>query len=321
MLISKLKFVLLLMIIHLSLSDISNCEDSIKLQKTESSSQLLVQTMDIYSGSQKLLSYIYDEKQYKPYVKELFTPSGINILLDSPDDHKHHHGLMFAVKVDGVNFWEETPQSGWQILKSTAKINNITKTNSAANEFLNEILWITPDKKDVFLIEKRRIRIEPCSIFDTNLLNWKCELTVPTSKKSATLTGAHYHGLGMRFIRSMDKGGHFFTATNKEGKIFRGDEKLIPDRWCAYTSHAKNGQKVTVAMFANPENSGGETIWFTMKVPFAYLSATMSLHENSFILNRGEALLLQYGVALWDGEIDAQGIEKMYQHWLEQVKR
>jgi len=319
--IKKLKFVLLLMFIFLSKNDVIISKDNIKQKNKESCSQFLVQTMDIYSGSKKLLTYFYDESQYKPYVKELFTPNGINILLDSPDDHKHHHGLMYAIKVDGVNFWEETPQSGWQIITSTSKINNKTKSNSSANGFVNEILWLASDKKKILLTEKKQIRIEPCSQFDSNLLTWICELTLPDSKKSATLTGAHYHGLGMRFIRSMDKEGRFFTADDKQGEIFRGEERLISDRWCAYTANAKNGKRVTVAMFGDPENSGGETIWFTMKVPFAYLSATMKLHESSFKLNRGDKLILQYGVALWDGEINAQRIEKMYQYWIDQIKR
>ena len=50
--------------------------------------------------------------QIKPYVRELAPLRGDNILRDSPFDHKHHHGLMFAIRVNGVNFWEETPGCG-----------------------------------------------------------------------------------------------------------------------------------------------------------------------------------------------------------------
>ncbi|MBI4579868.1 MAG: PmoA family protein, partial [Planctomycetes bacterium] len=55
----------------------------------------------------------------KPYVEQLLTPSGVNVLRDSPSDHKHHHGIMFAVAVDGVNFWEEREPFGRQISRST----------------------------------------------------------------------------------------------------------------------------------------------------------------------------------------------------------
>ena len=58
--------------------------------------------------------YRYGDVPFKPYVKELFTMGGLNVLLDAPHDHLHHHGLMFAVAVDGVNFWEESPRAGRQ---------------------------------------------------------------------------------------------------------------------------------------------------------------------------------------------------------------
>ena len=42
----------------------------------------------------------------KPSIHPL-TLSGHPITLSSPHDHVHHRGVMFAMKVDGVNYWEE----------------------------------------------------------------------------------------------------------------------------------------------------------------------------------------------------------------------
>ena len=85
-----------------------------------------------------------------------------------------------------------------------------------------------------------------------------------------TLSGSHYFGLGMRFVRSMD-GGEFFNADGKEGTIFRGEERLVRSNWCAYTA-AIDGKPVTVAMLGHPDNPRHPTTWFTMAKPFAYLS-------------------------------------------------
>ena len=79
-------------------------------------------TVVLYHNSKKLLLYTWIDTLFKPYVKELFTPAGLNVLLDSPDDHKHHHGLMLAYKVDGINFWEETENSGRQ---KSVEISNL----------------------------------------------------------------------------------------------------------------------------------------------------------------------------------------------------
>src|SRR5215469_14141282 len=60
----------------------------------------------LYEG-QKILVYSFAQEKFKPYVKELCTFSGHNILRDSPQDHLHHHGLMYGIVVNGLNFWEE----------------------------------------------------------------------------------------------------------------------------------------------------------------------------------------------------------------------
>ena len=64
-------------------------------------------TATIRAGDRTVLEYRTKASPMKPYIRELFTPGGVQILRDSPADHKHHHGLMFALGVDGVDFWEE----------------------------------------------------------------------------------------------------------------------------------------------------------------------------------------------------------------------
>ena len=52
----------------------------------------------IQAGKSPVLQYRYGDVPFKPYIKELYTPGGLNILLDAPPDHLHHHGLMFALR-------------------------------------------------------------------------------------------------------------------------------------------------------------------------------------------------------------------------------
>jgi len=51
-----------------------------------------------------LLVYVFATNQLKPYVRELDALSGVNVLRDAPADHLHHHGLMYAIRVNSVNF-------------------------------------------------------------------------------------------------------------------------------------------------------------------------------------------------------------------------
>src|SRR5687767_11594272 len=70
--------------------------------------------LKVSHAERPLLIYNFHSNNFKPYVKELYTPGGNNIVQDSPADHLHHHGLMYAIRINGVNFWEEAKDSGHQ---------------------------------------------------------------------------------------------------------------------------------------------------------------------------------------------------------------
>jgi hypothetical protein len=146
------------------------------------------------------------------------------------------------------------------------------------------------------------------------MLMWESRLAVPTGKETVTLTGSHYFGLGLRFIRAMDAKGAFRNAGDKPGSVFRGEERLVRSDWCAYTAQA-DGEDVTVAMFGHPDNPRHPTTWFTMAKPFAYLSATLGLHEKPLEIAEGRLLRLRYAVVLWDRRVEPEEIDRLYLQW------
>ncbi|MBN1127089.1 MAG: PmoA family protein [Sedimentisphaerales bacterium] len=255
--------------------------------------------------------YCFEQVPYKPYFKELRTPDGINVLLDAPSDHLHHHGLMFALAVDGVDFWGETEGCGRQQHRSISTIYyEIERTLKGT--FIESLDWQGPDNSTM-LLEKRTMETRADS--DVTLLTWKSELRPPEGKGSVTIDGRHYFGLGMRFVEEMNNTGPFLNADNAPGTIYRGQERLVRSRWCAYQSHV-DGRPVTVVIFDHPDNPRPAT-WFTMAEPFAYMSATLAYHENPIQLPKDQTLTLQYGVALWDGHINPDQIENKYKQWLQ----
>jgi len=277
--------------------------------------------LSVHADSSPLLLYRYNNVPFKPYILKLFSPSGVNILRDAPHDHLHHHALMYAVKVDNVNFWEETPTAGKQIHKSFTNITSKVKTDTENDKhykvhhaaFMELIDW-NNSKGQLLLKEKRTVEVYKTTDINATLLTWKSEFELPEGSESATLTGAHYHGLGMRFLISMDKDGLFINADNKTGTVFRGQERLLRSAWCAYSANA-DGKPVTIAMFDHPNNPRHPATWFTMTAPFAYLSATMNLHVEPLKVITGKPLVLKYAVALWDGKVESDRINKLYQSW------
>jgi len=271
-------------------------------------------TVCIFAGERLLMEYCYTEVPFKPYVKQLYSPSGVNVLRDAPHDHLHHHALMFALGVDGVDFWAETAACGREMNRSLEGTKSSSRNGHAVVEFTEDIDWIKPDKT-VLLREQRTLRLHPHGDPAATLLTWKSRLEPAQGKDAVTLGGSHYFGLGMRFVESMDKGGRFFNPSGKEGEIVRGDERLLAAKWCAYTA-AVGEKKVTVAVFDHPQNPRHPARMFTMARPFAYLSATLNLWKEPLVIKAGQPLLLQYGVAVCDGEVAAAQIERLYKEWL-----
>ena len=277
--------------------------------------------VSINAGSQLLLRYPYKNVPFKPCVQQLFSLAGVNVLRDAPADHLHHHALMFAVKVDGVNFWEETPTAGKQLHKSFTDVKTDTITNVENDKrsemrqagFTELIDWTTSNK-ELLLKERRTIDVWQGTDLGATLLTWQSKFELPEGTESATITGSHYHGLGVRFTKSMDSAGRHLNPDGKPGTVFRGDERLLRSTWCAYTANA-DGKPVTVAIFDHPKNPRHPATFFTMTKPFAYLSATLNLHKEPLKVVSGKPLVLRYAVAVWDGKVENDRIDKLYRRW------
>jgi hypothetical protein len=272
----------------------------------------------VKAGDRELLEYRCLESPNKPYVRQLFTPGGVQILRDSPGDHKHHHALMFAIMADKIDFWGEQPNAGIERSLSIESLNSRVRDGVGRAEFSQKLDWIDPQTEKPLLLELRHLEAFSAPELKATLLSWHTTLEPAKGKESVTLGGDHYFGLGMRFVESMDGDGEFVTSDGKEGESIRGSEKLTPARWCAYRSQA-DGKPVMAAIFDSPENPRHPNKFFTMR-PFAYLAATLNLWKEPMTLKAGEPLKLTYGVAAWDGHADAAEIEKTYQWWVKLEK-
>jgi hypothetical protein len=288
--------------------------------------------------SKPLFEYRYADVPFKPYVSQMRTPAGFEVLRDSPHDHKHHHGLMFALAADGVDFWSEKAQNGKQLSRSL----DGPATVPGGARFTQRLDWVATNGT-VVLREQRSIFVHDMQVLVTGpgdglrktaviatLLTWRSRLSAGPNRETVKLTGAHYFGLGARFPQEMDQGGEFINSSGQAGETVRGDERLAAAKWCAYSAAAPGkpfGQdskgatliwidSMTFAIFDDPKNPRHPARMFTMSKPFAYLSATLNLWKETMELNRGSELDLCYGVAVCNVRLGADKIEELYQRWL-----
>ena len=273
-------------------------------------------TVSMKVNGRPALDYLFGGVKFKPYVSHWHTPDGINILRDAPHDHLHHHAMMFAVAVDGVNFWEEhSPTAGKEVGQKPQNVTTQTTNNKTLAGFSQSLDW--KDSNDQLLLkEQRTIELIVENGLNASLINWTSALSVPPGKKSVQLGGSHYFGLGMRFVESMDKGGKMIAADGKKSHSVPGHACVAPVRWVAYTAPAE-GKTVTVAIFDHPQNPRFPGGIFHMAEPFAYLSATIGLDNKPYEIKAEKPLLLRYGAALWNGEVGPKKIEAVYRLWSE----
>jgi len=271
-------------------------------------------TVTISASGQPVLVYRFGGVPRKPYVKEFSTPAGVQVLRDSPADHKHHHALMYAVGIDGVDFWSENESCGRQVHRGIEGTKWEARGDTARAGFTEKVDWVGPKAEKPLATERRTIRVVRLPGEPVSLVTWETRLEPAAGRESIKLGGSHYFGLGMRFVESMDREGKFFTSEGKEGTVVRGQERLTPARWCAYTAPA-GGKTVTAAMFDDPKNARHPALFFTMPAHFAYISATLNLWKEPLEVKAGQPLVLRYGVALWDGEVKPEEVEKVYRSW------
>jgi hypothetical protein len=268
----------------------------------------------VSAGDKLVLEYLFGGVSFKPYARQALSPGGVNVARDQVADHIHHHGLMYAIKVDGVNFWEETPACGKEIHKGFSGVKTESRDGVSSATCTEQLEWAAADGK-ALMQETRQLTVYRAADIPASLLTWKATLAPAEGKPEIKLGGNHYHGLGIRFLKSMDKGGEHFTPEGKvNGEVVRGDELLTKGTWCAYAAEV-DGKPVTAVMFDHPGNPR-KALWFSMTQPFAYLSATMNLHREPLPVKAGEPVVLRYGVAVYDGKVKADEIDKLYQRWL-----
>jgi len=267
-------------------------------------------------NGQSLLRYVFNPRQPKPYVAEFSAPGGRNILRDAPSDHLHHHALMYAIKVNGLNFWEEVSGNGVErVVETTASV-----TGGAAT-LQQTIHWVAP--QDAFLadttpaallVEQRTLILAVDAATREAALEWKAEFAVGRKTNEVALTGATYHGLGMRYVQEFDTLANHSYAGRKPDLFNR--QEVSPAKWAA-VSFAAPVQPATIALVPHPTNARGDGQFFSMLTPFAYLAATQGLDKEPLVYHSGDKFTLRYLLVIYPEAKSAEALEARARRWRE----
>lgn len=247
----------------------------------------------------------------KPYIAQLFAPgeNPIPLLEDSPPDHFHHHGLMFALGVNDTDFWAEKG------IKNAGR-QEVMKTllAPAGGGFSQSLRWLATDGTPL-LEESRRVRVRATSTGAdaVHWLDWESTLTPAAGLDKVRLSGHHYYGLGMRFLPAWSNKAEFLWQDAANQVIVRGDEKLTSSDWCAARCTIED-RPVTVLMLAHPANPRPAR-WFTMGKPFCYLATSLNLDKEPATLPKGESWTFRYSLAVLSTPADHARLAGLAAGW------
>lgn len=180
-----------------------------------------------FHGASGVAGVYHYRDSYKPFIHPLKTPLGRCVTLASPHDHKHHKGLMYALRARDVNFWEEWST---QNRESVGVINHLAFADVVANGtrvgFLEQLQWCAEDGSMASFEERRSIHLR----IDTRgsyIWCWRTRLTAlrdmelihsQWANKHPDGRCTNYHGLGIRLIRE------FGGATGNHRMLLDGVE-------------------------------------------------------------------------------------------------
>ncbi|MBR6436228.1 MAG: PmoA family protein, partial [Thermoguttaceae bacterium] len=141
------------------------------------------------------------------------------------------------------------------------------------------------------------------SVDGANVLNWKSVVT-PAGDKAITIKGRYYFGMGMRFAKEMNSTVKFSNSTGvHDGAIVRGDERLKDCQWINAKGFVA-GAPISVTIEDQPGNTRpmtGYSMGDGWKA-FAYMGATMRVHETPILLEPGKSITAAYKVIVKDIE-------------------
>jgi hypothetical protein len=275
----------------------------------------------LYAGK-PLLVYAFADNQFKPYVRELHTLSGLNVLRDAPADHLHHHGLMYAVRVNGANFWEEMGQPGREV--SAMFLSHQGGTNSAGlpqARFSQLLHWIAPtnaataEPGGVLLIETRTIVVTVNAPDREVAVEWRSDFDAALT--SVKLTGAAYNGLGLRLPKEFDR---VARHQNSENLPYTTEAKwdVTAARWSAVSGKV-NERNAKAALFSLPANKG-DARFFTMLNPFTYLAVTQNLEKQPIEYAEGEKFSIRYLLTVYDENKTPEFLNNRHARWVNEAK-
>ena len=237
---------------------------------------------------------------------------GTVITADAPRDHFWHHGLWFAwKKLNGVNYWEENPETGKSTGLTSWKNVKVSPRPDCSASIELELAYHPVESAPV-LEEKRTIEVSAPNARGEYHLDW--EMTFIAGKEAVSLdrtpisgqpNGSPYGGYAGLSFRFTPEFRDWKAVTNDAQVLLAGPPPKAAKAQALEFSGRIGSEEVGVAMFDHPSNLNAPTPWYFIADPNEMTFAQAALiYYGPYTLKSGEQLDLRYRVLIHPGRWD-----------------
>ena len=254
-------------------------------------------------GERTVAEYVLDDA-FKPHFQSLRTPSGHETVLVSPGDHRHHKGMMYALRCEDLNFWEETTGDGGGVQRAIS-----TAATPGGDGLQQELRWSRADGALETYRETRVIRARHDPARRAIVFSWstrrqalrdhrliKSEWSLPLADGRRI----NYHGLGVRLPWMWRFPNPAFGGVEENG------EAVDPAEACGGTARSVgfwglvDGQwERTVAALTVHQPQDQAFTWFVLRGDFPYLSLGPT-NSDELEVRRGQIHQEQFQIVVED---------------------
>lgn len=246
----------------------------------------------VYNYGPQLKAGAPENRRRCCYVFPLYTPGGMSMLDDFPQDHWHHRGLFWAwpvVKAEGKTYDE------WMNLTAhagTVKPPVVAGGKQAKLDASN--VW---EADGVGIVrENVRLTVLPARGSSQEM---DVELTLEALRGPVTLQGSRepsksYGGFSARFAAREG------TVLRADGETLSKDEDLTPRKW-AELEGLYGGKKAALRITPDPSDSGAPYQWCLRQYGFVGASFPgRTPEQDGYTLEPGKPLTLKFRVRVSD---------------------
>jgi hypothetical protein len=273
----------------------------------------------LMSGDQTVWRFNYGTNESKPCFHPVALPGGPEMTCYRPADHKWHCGFWFSWKyINGINYWEEDPQS-LAAAGRTEWRNVVIETrpdNSARIQM--EVIYHPATSLDPALSERRIVEVSAPAKNGQYYFDW--DATFTAGEKDALLNRTPlpdepdgkpyggYAGLSFRFAKDLTD---IVAITSASDVPLSYHENRFRGKAAGLDYSGKiRGTEYGIAMIDHPQNLNAPSPWYVINDQVLRFCTPAVLCYGPHTLKAGQNFRLRYRTVIHSGRFTSQGLRE-----------